>query len=469
MANFVELAKQLMFIAQGDPCAPVTESNEVNKIVDHVNAASTFENLMFWTREQLSITQALCLLFVFLDAFYSTGKTTILKHMAKHWGKQKKTVHFFIHRAENDEEELQQKLPFTLMLEHEFRDARYVQIEETTFKFEDEGSLEPFLEKFQIKSDHHVCFDEVICKRYSKAFTKGLQNMKDRVARLWVAIGAKSVTSPFAINSIEKAGFVCPVFQFPLRNPLQIAQYAHNVSQEAHRNGFETCLQNPVTISSGLNINHGKLLKLDEIYLSSLEALNTALKKIPPGQYALVYIDHGISCWVATIEDIKKSFGDRGEPHIFSEKKSASSLHFQLWLCEPSKRFNDLCIVTRKHNTNGLETKVVVYILPKECEECGHSDEDPVIASRATAMLIVARYERSVCPNCQEVPNVKMSKQMLGELLFPLIKSMHQEMAGKLTGMILGLDNSELVHMLEHQESLKSKVEEAMAVLRLSS
>ena len=81
MADFVELAKQLMFIAQGDPCAPVTESNEVNKIVDHVNAASTFENLMFWTREQLSITQALCLLFVFLDAFYSTGKTTILKHM----------------------------------------------------------------------------------------------------------------------------------------------------------------------------------------------------------------------------------------------------------------------------------------------------------------------------------------------------------------------------------------------------
>ena len=38
-------------------------------------------------------------------------------------------------------------------------------------------------------------------------------------------------------------------------------------------------------------------------------------------------------------------------------------------------------------------------------------------------------------------------------------------MAGKITGMLLESDNSELVHMLEHKESLSSKVEEAAAVL----
>ena len=48
-------------------------------------------------------------------------------------------------------------------------------------------------------------------------------------------------------------------------------------------------------------------------------------------------------------------------------------------------------------------------------------------------------------------------KQMLGERLFPLIQSMHPELAGKITGMLLEIDNSELVHMLEHQESLKGK------------
>ena len=49
-------------------------------------------------------------------------------------------------------------------------------------------------------------------------------------------------------------------------------------------------------------------------------------------------------------------------------------------------------------------------------------------------------------------------KQMLGERLFPLIQRMFPDLAGKITGMLLEIDNSELVHMLEHKESLTSKV-----------
>lgn len=56
-------------------------------------------------------------------------------------------------------------------------------------------------------------------------------------------------------------------------------------------------------------------------------------------------------------------------------------------------------------------------------------------------------------------------KQMLGERLFPLIEPMYPSIAGKITGMLLEIDNSELVHMLEHNESLKAKVDEAVAVL----
>lgn len=56
-------------------------------------------------------------------------------------------------------------------------------------------------------------------------------------------------------------------------------------------------------------------------------------------------------------------------------------------------------------------------------------------------------------------------KQMLGERLFPLIHRMYPDLAGKITGMLLEIDNSELLHMLEHHESLKAKVEEAVAVL----
>merc|ERR1712051_1164114 len=45
-------------------------------------------------------------------------------------------------------------------------------------------------------------------------------------------------------------------------------------------------------------------------------------------------------------------------------------------------------------------------------------------------------------------------KQMLGERLFPLIQGMYPELAGKITGMLLEIDNSELVHMLEDGQSL---------------
>merc|ERR1711937_818722 len=57
-------------------------------------------------------------------------------------------------------------------------------------------------------------------------------------------------------------------------------------------------------------------------------------------------------------------------------------------------------------------------------------------------------------------------KQMLGERLYPLIHKMHPDLAGKITGMLLEIDNSDLVHMLEDQNSLKGKVEEAVSVLQ---
>jgi len=57
-------------------------------------------------------------------------------------------------------------------------------------------------------------------------------------------------------------------------------------------------------------------------------------------------------------------------------------------------------------------------------------------------------------------------KQMLGERLYPLIHSMHPDWAGKITGMLLEIDNAELLHMLESRESLRAKVDEAVVVLQ---
>uniref|UniRef100_A0A673N3J1 PABC domain-containing protein n=1 Tax=Sinocyclocheilus rhinocerous TaxID=307959 RepID=A0A673N3J1_9TELE len=53
---------------------------------------------------------------------------------------------------------------------------------------------------------------------------------------------------------------------------------------------------------------------------------------------------------------------------------------------------------------------------------------------------------------------LKEQKQLLGERLYPLIQALHPTLAGKITGMLLEIDNSELLHMLESPESLHSKV-----------
>ncbi|KAG2232979.1 hypothetical protein INT48_001042 [Thamnidium elegans] len=60
----------------------------------------------------------------------------------------------------------------------------------------------------------------------------------------------------------------------------------------------------------------------------------------------------------------------------------------------------------------------------------------------------------------------EVQKQMLGERLYPLISAQEPEYAGKITGMLLEMDNTELLHLVEDKESLHSKVQEAMEVLK---
>mmetsp|Transcript_9066 Transcript_9066/g.13637 ORF Transcript_9066/g.13637 Transcript_9066/m.13637 type:complete len:613 (-) Transcript_9066:203-2041(-) len=56
-------------------------------------------------------------------------------------------------------------------------------------------------------------------------------------------------------------------------------------------------------------------------------------------------------------------------------------------------------------------------------------------------------------------------KNMIGERLYPLILQHQPTLAGKITGMLLEMDNSELVHLLESPEALATKTQEAMSVL----
>uniref|UniRef100_A0A8D0CI31 Polyadenylate-binding protein n=1 Tax=Scleropages formosus TaxID=113540 RepID=A0A8D0CI31_SCLFO len=93
------------------------------------------------------------------------------------------------------------------------------------------------------------------------------------------------------------------------------------------------------------------------------------------------------------------------------------------------------------------------------------STQPPVVQPMAQPAVHVQGQEPLTASMLAAAPPQEQ-KQMLGERLFPLIQAMHPGLAGKITGMLLEIDNSELLHMLESHESLRSKVEEAVAVLQ---
>uniref|UniRef100_A0A2C9V4D5 Polyadenylate-binding protein n=1 Tax=Manihot esculenta TaxID=3983 RepID=A0A2C9V4D5_MANES len=57
-------------------------------------------------------------------------------------------------------------------------------------------------------------------------------------------------------------------------------------------------------------------------------------------------------------------------------------------------------------------------------------------------------------------------RTLLGENLYPLVEQLEPDAAAKVTGMLLEMDQTEVLHLLESPEALKAKVAEAMEVLR---
>jgi len=60
----------------------------------------------------------------------------------------------------------------------------------------------------------------------------------------------------------------------------------------------------------------------------------------------------------------------------------------------------------------------------------------------------------------------EQQKQMIGERIFPLVQPIEPRLAGKITGMLLEMDNTELLHLVDSPEALKQKINEALQVLK---
>jgi len=59
----------------------------------------------------------------------------------------------------------------------------------------------------------------------------------------------------------------------------------------------------------------------------------------------------------------------------------------------------------------------------------------------------------------------EQKKRVIGERLFQLIQGKQPVLAGKITGMLLEMDNGELIHLLETPKALTDKINEALVVL----
>lgn len=81
----------------------------------------------------------------------------------------------------------------------------------------------------------------------------------------------------------------------------------------------------------------------------------------------------------------------------------------------------------------------------------------------AAAPAAPAGYRSALAAQVEAIPPAQR-KQYLGESIYPFAQSMHPDDAGKITGMLLELDNAELIKMLENHALLKEKIQEAYRV-----
>ena len=90
--------------------------------------------------------------------------------------------------------------------------------------------------------------------------------------------------------------------------------------------------------------------------------------------------------------------------------------------------------------------------------DAGAADRGALIKSLVSAMG--EAYQRRLDADEQ-------TKQRLGERLFPLVSAVEPQLAGKIVGMLLEMDNRELIRLLESPDSLNAKITEAMSVLKI--
>lgn len=100
--------------------------------------------------------------------------------------------------------------------------------------------------------------------------------------------------------------------------------------------------------------------------------------------------------------------------------------------------------------------------------QTGQLNKVPGVSSSASNSVANGSQGSEILSSMLAAASPEQQKQILGERLYPLVKKQKPDLAAKITGMLLEMDNSELLLLLESPDSLIAKVEEAVQVLKLS-
>ncbi|GAU39922.1 hypothetical protein TSUD_05140 [Trifolium subterraneum] len=143
----------------------------------------------------------------------------------------------------------------------------------------------------------------------------------------------------------------------------------------------------------------------------------------------------GVNLYLKNLDD---SISDEKLEEIFSEFGTITS-----------------CKIMRDPNGVSRGSGFVAFSTPEEATRALGEMNGKMIVSKPLYVAIAQRKE-----------DRKARLQMLGEALYPLVDQLEHDSAAKVTGMLLEMDQPEVLHLIESPDALKAKVAEAMDVLR---
>ncbi|XVE96547.1 hypothetical protein REPUB_Repub02eG0232000 [Reevesia pubescens] len=122
-------------------------------------------------------------------------------------------------------------------------------------------------------------------------------------------------------------------------------------------------------------------------------------------------------------------------------------------------------VTSSKDQSNQQRAGQAKYVPNGRAREVNKGSGVPPAASNSVAAV---SQGSEMLSSMLAAASPEQQKTILGERLYPLVQKHQPDLVPKITGMLLEMDNSELLLLLESPESLAAKVEEAVEVLKVS-